>query len=772
MHPGFHFDDLINVFTFNLFSRILGFIMRISVICMGLVFMIILFMILLVLVLIWPVLFPLTLIFFLVNRLSPKNDLKTIVRKNRNNFQNLCLASFTTPIGRFTLMHLGIEYFSFIKEIKSFKIREINLEFKHMLVKYKETSFPAFFADLMPFFEPFKRLSDKYELHPEDIYNTAFWYQKLESNNKKNFLLDFETIRNLPGIGSEWSYGYTVEFDRFAHDLTFHVSSFPLLIGREKEIKKIELILSKNNKNNVLIMGDPGVGRHIIVETLAHRLKTGQCPKILSHKRVLSLDIHALISAKPTIAEVKGLLSSILEEAEYAGNVIIVIDDLDKFISNEPGRFDLSDVISKFIDSPVAFIGITTPYSYYRYMEQNTSLNLVFENIEICIPDKKTVLEELLISVVPVLERKYNAIITYKAVLKTIEDSERYITKSPFPSKAIELLDECSGFLIAQNKGRILYPENVEEFLEEKFKMPLGELDTKEKEKLLNMEKYLHERIINQNEAISSISSALRRSRLKVSSKNKPIGSFLFLGPTGVGKTETAKALASIYFGSSSKLIRFDMSEYRNDTGIDRLLGNSVTGSAGELTSAISDNPFSIILLDEFEKTSKDIYNLLLTLIDEGYIADYKGHKVYARNSIIIATSNAGAEYIREYLISGQIEVELSNKLLDYLQKECLFSPELLNRFDKVVVFTPLSEGHLREIVKLMLKDLNTRLETKEISLDITPDLVKRLASVGFNPQFGARAINRLIADKIEDDISRRLLTDSVKKGDKIVINL
>jgi ATP-dependent Clp protease ATP-binding subunit ClpC len=318
----------------------------------------------------------------------------------------------------------------------------------------------------------------------------------------------------------------------------------------------------------------------------------------------------------------------------------------------------------------------------------------------------------------------------------------------------------------------ILFAADVDDFLSVKFNISLGALQIQEKEKLLHLEELLHQRVINQEEAISVISSALRRSRLKVSSAKKPIGSFLFLGPTGVGKTETAKALSNIYYGSEEAMLRFDMSQYRGEEGLERLIGSIKLGTPGELTAELTDHPFSLLLLDEFEKSSPEIYNLFLTLLDEGYIASSIGKKINAKNTIIIATSNAGGEFIRERLQQGLQEHPLQKALVEYIQREKIFSPELLNRFDSVVVFSPLSEGQLREVAKLQLEDLNERLAVKEVSVAVTAELIKKLATAGFDPQFGARAMKRVISEKIEDQVAKRLLEGTVKKGERIEIGL
>ncbi|MBI4991110.1 ATP-dependent Clp protease ATP-binding subunit, partial [Candidatus Gottesmanbacteria bacterium] len=379
-------------------------------------------------------------------------------------------------------------------------------------------------------------------------------------------------------------------------------------------------------------------------------------------------------------------------------------------------------------------------------------------------------------------------------IKKTIESADRFISSTPFPAKAIELLDEACVYLttgkchpelvsgsaskslgmpkLVQHDRKLLTASDIDEFLSDKMHMAIGNLQKEEGEKLVNLENLLHQRVINQEVAIHAISSSLRRSRLEVSAINKPVGSFLFLGPTGVGKTETAKALSAIYFGGEETCLRFDMSQYQKEEGLERLIGSIKLGTPGELIGKLTEHPFSLLLLDEFEKADKEIYNLFLTLLDEGYVTGSIGKKVNAKNTIIIATSNAGGEFIREQIQQGLQGVALQEALLEHIQREKIFSPELLNRFDSVVVFSPLTEGQLREVARLMLEDLNRRLTPKEISVDINQDLIRKIAVLGFDPQWGARAMKRVIAEKIEDQVAQKLLSGNVKKGEVIQIQL
>lgn len=775
---GFHLDDVLGVVFFNVFARIISAIMKIITICYGLLFMVILTVIGLIPVIVWPLIPLLTLLFYLDRKLSPDKKIEYLLEITQGDIPKLLRIIFRQKMGRFVSSHLRLNINVILaneervhpgSQPDSGQARMTKNQIQHSNGQF---TMPVFYKYLAENYKPFADFLSQNGLKSEDVYQTALWYERTYEKQDPPLIFDLTRIKNLQGIGHNWTYGYTVELDKFSADLTHKIPAFPVLLHRDNELNSLQRILLKTEGNNPIIVGEPGVARHLLAEILGYRIISGYTYPSLAHKRILSLNMPAIVSAKPTILEVKGLIEELLEEANQAGNVILCIDEIDKYLSEGNGRVDLSDVIAKFAESSIGLIGITMPEAYHKFIKTNSILSPLFEKVDILPLDSAKTIDVLEFSISPVLEKKYHLSITYPAILKTVQDADRYISSDPFPSKAIELLDEACVNIVTVKKKYILEAPDIDEFLSEKMQMPLGDLQKQEAEKLSHLENLLHEKIINQEEAVRVIASSLRRARLSVGNPNKPIGSFLFLGPTGVGKTETAKALASVYFGSEDKLARFDMSQYQKGEGLERLIGSSTQGTSGELTSKLADLPFSILLLDEFEKSQRDIYNLFLTLLDEGYITDSNGKKVSAKNNIIIATSNAGAEFIREKINAGINKEDLQKELIEYVQTEKIFSPELLNRFDAVVVFTPLSEGHLREVARLMLADLNNRLKPKEISVDINPDLVRKIAALGFDPQFGARAMRRAITEKIEDQVAQKILSGSVQKGEQIKIQL
>ncbi len=770
---GFYPGEILGRIGFNLISRAIGGLIRLSTILYGLGSLFILSVLFFIPLVLWIFLPGISLIFYITRKPSGKDLPQFLFNKYQTDLSQLSYHILKSPIGVFVLSHLNVDPKTFADNILNQKNKGDSQLFLLSIKKRGDhLKFSEIFEALYTTYPPFRNPLEKIGIKIDDVYQTAKWSETLKSKEEKPLLFDLERIKSIPGIGTSWAYGYTVEFDKYSRDLNKVITPFPLLLGREVELEKLQQILMKTEAGNAIIIGEPGVARHRLVETLAHRILLGQCPRVLSHKRILTLDMHSLIASKPSPLEAKGLVSSIFAEAANSGNIIAVVDELDKYTTASDGHLDLSDIFTKYTESSLTIIGITTPGAYHRYIERNPSINAIFESVVIDQPSREIVQNEMEISIAPVLEKKYRIIITFQAIKKAIENSDRFITATPFPAKTIELLDQACVFLQNKKNEYILKASHIDEFLSGKFNIKIGEIETSEKDKLLHLEENFHARVIGQDEAIRVISSALRRTRLNVSSTNRPVGSFLFLGPTGVGKTETAKALAEIYFGSEDSMLRFDMSQYQKEEGMERLIGSIKTGTAGELSSQLIDHPFSLLLLDEFEKSEKEIYNIFLTLIDEGYITDSNGKKIFAKNNIVIATSNAGAEFIREKIYEGITGENLRSELIDYVQKEKIFSPELINRFDAVVVFTTLSEGNLREVARLQLESLNRRLAVKEVAVDISPTLIAKLAVIGFNPQFGGRAMRRTITEIIEDQVAKRLLAGNVKKGEKIIIDL
>jgi ATP-dependent Clp protease ATP-binding subunit ClpC len=370
---------------------------------------------------------------------------------------------------------------------------------------------------------------------------------------------------------------------------------------------------------------------------------------------------------------------------------------------------------------------------------------------------------------VPFFENKLKRFISYKALREIVKLSSRFLPSLAFPDKAVRLLDESIAHLVVYTKEKILQPKHIRKIVSEKTQLPLEELEQKEKEILLNLEKLLHQRIVDQDEAVKELANSLRRARADVKTKTGPMGTFLFLGPTGVGKTETAKALAELYFGSEKRMLRFDMGEYQNIEDINRLLGS--TEMPGVLTTAVKENPFSLVLLDELEKAHPNILNLFLRVLDEGFLSDNVGRKIDFQNTMIVATSNAGAEIIRQDINQDKKLDILKDELIDKLLAEKTFKPEFINRFDGIVVFKPLSKQNLLAIVDMLLNKLVKNLDEKGISLQIEQVVKEKIVDLSYNPVFGAREMKRVIQDSVENLLAEHLLSGKIKRGDRVKID-
>lgn len=561
-------------------------------------------------------------------------------------------------------------------------------------------------------------------------------------------------------LGETLAFGYTNTLDRCSIELTRQYQ--PSAHVNPALLSQIERILTRPQDNNVLLIGEPGVGRHTTLNMLASAIENSQLPA-LKNRRLMLLDTVALASGHKNIIDIKNTLEYIIDEAARAGNVILAIDQLDKIVSGKENRIDLSEAIIAHLKSSVPVIGIASLDDYSEFVRPNSSLIKLFEKIDV--PESSLGQTLSILAEKALEEYRQEGIQTYlSAIVEIIRQSEKLLGERKQPEKSIIFFNDIIGDA-KQNKLKIINPQQVEKVLSSFTPIPVGKIGKKETKLLQNLEDILHQRIIGQDEAIVEISKSLRRARAGINETNRPIGSFLFLGPTGVGKTETAKVLAKTYFGDENNMVRLDMSEFQGDDALKKLIGDAGSKTPGILTSQIRNHPFSILLLDEFEKANVSAHNLFLQILDEGFVTDALGKKVSFSNNIIIATSNAGAEHIREQVISNK-----QNKdIIDYVLTQNLLTPELVNRFDATVVYKPLTMDEVTKVTTLMLKDLAQKLkETKNIMLEITPGLAQKVATAGFDPQFGARPIRRYIQDHIEDQIAKMVISEKVKNGDKI----
>ncbi|MBI4054297.1 MAG: ATP-dependent Clp protease ATP-binding subunit [Candidatus Doudnabacteria bacterium] len=608
------------------------------------------------------------------------------------------------------------------------------------------------------------------KLEKKDLRVLADWQQEAEGQQQlRRRFWDKANLMRTRGIGKDWAAGFTINLEKYASDLTGALGKISgvHLFGRQEETEAIERVLARAGENNAVLVGEEGVGKRTVAYALARRIALGETLSSLAHKRVLELDLGAVLAGAQSGHEVEARLKMLLNDAVRAGNVILLVTDVHALFdsSGAAGTINASEMFLPYLSSSAfQLIGTTSHRGYHETIEKNPSLLRVFEKVEVHEPNKEGVFA-IMHDVVPQIERHNQVLISYQAISAAIELTDRYIKNVPFPEKTIDVLQEAAVYAKTKGRSSIVTAEHVEEVVHRKTSVPVGKIALAESEVLLDLEKILHRRIIGQEEAISAIADAMRRARSGIASEKKPIGAFLFLGPTGVGKTETAKALAAVYFGSEARMLRFDMSEYQQPDSVNRLIG---TGEqSGLLTTAVLEAPFSLLLFDEVEKAHPNILNLFLQVFDDGRLTDALGRTVDFTNTIIIATSNAGAEMIRESIKAFR-EANLKERLLDFLQKQGIFRPEFLNRFDATIIYRPLSEEQTEQVVELLLADLNRRLHPKDVTLRVTPELVKKIAQIGFDPQFGARPLRRVIQDRIETLIAKKLLSGEIQRGQTV----
>ena len=566
------------------------------------------------------------------------------------------------------------------------------------------------------------------------------------------------------------------------------------LIGREKEVQRIIQVLSRRTKNNPVVIGDPGVGKTAIIEGLAIKIEEKDVPKSLENKIIYNLDISGVLAGAKYRGEIEERIKKIIDEAINAKEIILFIDEIHTIVgagATGENPMDASNILKPVLSrGDIQVIGATTIDEYRKNIEKDVALERRLQPIIIEEPTKEDAIK-ILNGLKNKYEKHHNVKITDDAIKQAVELSSRYITDRYLPDKAVDIIDESASRVsinkFKSKKGKRIVDSNiVSEVVELWTGIPISKIVKSEGNKLLNLEDILQERVIGQNEAIKAISKAIRRSRSGIKDPKKPIGSFLFLGPTGVGKTELCKALAESHFGNEDKIVRIDMSEYMEKHSVSRLIGSPPGyighDDGGQLTESVRSHPYSVVLFDEIEKAHEDIFNILLQILDEGRLTDSKGKTVDFKNTIIIMTSNLGATSISNQRKTGfsignnesKIKEENYNDMKDKIMEEVKirFRPEFINRIDDIVVFHKLSLDNLYDIVKIMTKDLIKRLKKMDIELDIEETVIKFIAKYGIDLEYGARPLKRVIQKELEDSLSENILSENIKKGDYIIAKM
>lgn len=642
----------------------------------------------------------------------------------------------------------------------------------------------------------------------------------------------------------------TPTLDKFGRDFTQAArdNKFDPVIGRNHEIERVTQILSRRTKNNPCLIGEPGVGKTAVIEGLAEKIVQGDVPEPLKNKRLVSVDLSSMVAGAKYRGEFEERLKKVIEEVLAAKDVILFIDEFHTIVGagSAEGSMDASNILKPFLArGELQLIGATTLKEYKKYIEKDAALERRFQPVQVGEPTVEETVE-ILKGIRDRYEAHHSVTITDDALEAAAKMSARYITDRFLPDKAIDLIDEASSkkrlgsqtepedlkttekeleriksekqeAITAQDfekaaklrdeekalsekaaelksqwkgtgssSGLKVTEDDIAEILADWTHIPAAKLKEEEMERLQHLEETLHARVIGQNEAVSAVAKAIKRGRAGLKDPKRPIGSFLFLGPTGVGKTELSKALAEAMFGSENALIRVDMSEYMEKHSVSKFIGSppGYVGfeEGGQLTEKIRKHPYSVILFDEIEKAHPDVFNIMLQVLDDGILTDAQGRKVDFKNTVIIMTSNLGAKEILGKMSSklgfntseedaGKDEhTRIKEKVMEEVKRA--FKPEFLNRIDDIIVFDRLTEDNIKDIARLMLKELTSRLSANDITVSFSDEAVGKIAKAGFDPTYGARPLRRAIQNEIEDMLSEEIIEGRVKSGDNVTVTV
>lgn len=655
------------------------------------------------------------------------------------------------------------------------------------------------------------------------------------------------SARGMNSQGEKQEKSATETLDKFSRDMTALAkkNKFDPIVGRDKEIERIVQILSRRTKNNPCLVGDPGVGKTAIVEGLAQKIAEGNVPDTLKNKRIVGLDLSAMVAGSKYRGEFEERMKKAMDEVKADGNIILFVDEIHTIIGAgaAEGAIDASNILKPALSrGEIQLIGATTLEEYRKHIEKDAAFERRFQPVKVEEPD-----EQAAVAMLKALRDKYEmhhkVTISDDAIEAAVKLSSRYVSDRFLPDKAIDLIDEAASRLrlktfsapdnVAEmeeklaemekekeaaikteefekaaeikraqdalraqwkeakkewennheNQAQVVTREEVAEMVSVWTGVPLQSLQEEESQRLLHLEDILHQRVIGQSEAVKALAKAIRRGRVGLKDPNRPIGSFLFLGPTGVGKTELSKALAEALFGDEDAMIRIDMSEYMEKHSVSRMVGSppGYVGyeEGGQLSEKVRRNPYSVVLFDEIEKASPDVFNVLLQVLDDGHITDGQGRKVDFKNTVIIMTSNAGARSIVEPKRVGFTSMETEEQSYQNMKKNVMeevrhiFKPEFLNRIDDMIVFHSLTQEDILEIVKLMTKTVSKRIkENMDITVTFTDKALEKIAEEGYDKAFGARPLRRAIQSRIEDAFAEEYLMGNFKAGDKVSVGL
>lgn len=604
------------------------------------------------------------------------------------------------------------------------------------------------------------------KLDSADLIAGVRWFNHLNELIAKHQ----QPLRN-GGIARDFAFGYIPTLRRFGQNLSEGSAGFTIdLEAHTDAMNQLIETFGGGGRQNIALIGGAGVGKTTVVRAFAEQLLNAKAhiPESLKFRQVFLLDSSALISAASGRGEIEGLISQVLGEAYEAKNIIVCLDNAQLFFEDGIGSVDISNLLIPILEAGnLRMILAMDEQRYLQIGQRNPALMNALNRVNIAPASREetiAVMQDQLL----MWEFQRKVSFMYQALLEAYRLSERYVHDLAMPGRALKLLESSTNYA----EGGIVTANSVQQAIEQTMDIKVGVAnDEAEREKLLNLEDLIHERMINQTRAVQVVSDALRRARAGVRNQNRPIGTFLFLGPTGVGKTELSKALADVYFGGENRMIRLDLNEYVRTEDVARLIADGADDPSS-LTAQAMKQPFSVVLLDEIEKAHPQVLTTLLQLLDEGILRDIKNREVSFRDAIIIATSNAGADRIREYIERGYKLEQFEGKFVDELINTNQFRPEFLNRFDEIVVFRPLEKPELMQVIDLILAGINKTMASQKVTIHVADDAKSFLVDRGYDPRLGARPMRRVVQRAVENLVAKQMLAGSVVPGSVIEISL
>lgn len=601
----------------------------------------------------------------------------------------------------------------------------------------------------------------------QDIEKGLAWFK-----HEEDLIAAYKQRRPKGGIGRDWAFGYIPLLERLGFNISEHVayggSLARELTSRLQLVSHITNTLAQAGRRNVTLVGQLGSGKTKLVYALAEQLLEADpaVPKSLHYHQVIALDPSTLMANARGRGELEELVQRICYEALRAKNIILFFDDAHLFFEEGTGSVDLSNVLMPILDGGALRIVLAMDEQCWTRVAQNNPALVQSMNRIVVPPTDEAETMDIMQNQVILFEHQQKVVYTYQALEAAYRLSSRFITEQVMPGKALKLLESAANF----SEGPLVTRRSIEQAIEQTQGVKVGAADTvAERNTLLNLEALIHERMINQTRAVQVVSDALRRARAGVRNTNRPIGTFLFLGPTGVGKTELAKSVAAVFFGDENNLVRLDLNEYVRSEDVARLIADPAQDSHS-LTAQIARQPFSVVLLDEIEKAHPEVLNTLLQVLDEGILRDINNREVSFRDAVIIATSNAGADRIRQHIEAGEKLADFEQQFTDELINSNTFRPEFLNRFDDIVLFRPLEPAELLQVIDLILKGINKTLAAQKLSVVVDDDAKQLLVQVGYDPRLGARPMRRIVQRTVENIVANQVLSQQVQPGSEVRI--